>query len=124
MLKRLILLVLFLVAVAMAVPSTRQQIQDNVFTPISDDIGRRLVPRRLRVMADQLEVRVGRGEGLPQSFESWLRSYYSGPETDPWDNPWYLVEQRSRYIVGSMGPDGRQGTDDDLTESRDFPRRR
>ena len=124
MIKRLILLVFAVFAVAMAVPSSRQQIQDNVFTPITDDIGRRLVPRRLRAMADQLDVRVGRGEGLPQSFESWLRSYYSGPEVDPWGNPWYLAPARSTYTVGSTGPDGQRGTGDDLTETRSFPRRR
>jgi hypothetical protein len=124
MLKRLILLLFAAGAVAMAVPSSRQQIQDRVFTPITDDIGRRIVPRRLRAMADQLDVRLGRGEGLPQSFESWLRVYYTGPETDPWDNPWYLTPARSTYTVGSMGPDGQQGNDDDLTETRDLPRRR
>ena len=124
MIKKLILLLLAAFAVAMAVPSSRQRIQDNVFTPITDEIGRRLVPRRLRAMGDQLEVRVGRGEGLPQSFESWLRSYYSGPEVDPWGNPWYLTEGRTSWTVGSMGPDGQRGTADDLTETRQVPRRR
>jgi hypothetical protein len=91
MVKRLILLVLAVFAVAMAVPSTRQQIQDNAFTPVTDEIGRRLVPRRLQVMADQLDVRLSRAEGLPGNFEGWLRRDYSGPELDPWGNAWYIA---------------------------------
>lgn len=125
MVKKLFMLVVVAVAVAMAVPSTRQQIQDRVFTPITDDIGNRLVPRRLRAMGDQLDVRVQRGERLPDPnvFEGWLRRDYTGPETDPWGNAWYLTIGRSSYTVGSMGPDRERGTDDDLTESRSTTRR-
>jgi hypothetical protein len=123
MIKRLILLVFAAFAVAMAVPSSRQRIQDDVFTPIKDDIGARLVPRRLRVMADQLDVRLGRAEGLPDNFEGWLRRDYSGPETDPWGRSWYLIQGRSSYTVGSLGPDGDRGTEDDITEVRSTTRR-
>jgi hypothetical protein len=124
MVKRLLLFVFAVFAVAMAVPSTRQQIQDNAFTPVKDAIGTRLVPRRLDVMADQLDVRLGRAEGLPDNFEGWIRRDYSGPETDPWGNPWYLSQGRSSYTVGSMGPDGQQGTEDDIRETRNRPRGR
>ena len=126
MVKRLLLLIVFAFAVAMAVPRSRQQIQDNVFTPIRDDIGTRLVPRRLRAMADQLDVRLGRGERLPEqgAFEVWLRRDFSGPEIDPWGNPWFLSGGRAAYTVGSLGPDGQLGTDDDITERRDLPQRR
>ena len=118
MIKRLLLLLFAVFAVAMAVPSTRQQIQDNAFTPVRDAIGTRLVPRRLRVMADQMDVRLGRAEGLPGNFEGWIRRDYTGPELDPWGNAWYLVEGRSSYTVGSSGPDGEMGTDDDIRETR------
>jgi hypothetical protein len=118
MIKKLFMLLIAVLAVAMAVPSTRQQIQDNAFTPVMDDIGSRLAPRRLRVMADQLDVRLGRAEGLPGNFDGWLRRDYTGPEADPWGNPWYLSEGRSSYTVGSRGPDGQQGTDDDIRETR------
>jgi hypothetical protein len=124
MLKRLFLLLLACFAVAMAVPRSRQYIQDNAFTPVTDAIGNRLVPRRLRVMGDQLDVRLGRAEGLPDNFEGWLRRDYSGPETDPWGNSWYLAQGRNSYTVGSMGPDGERGTDDDITETRSTPRGR
>jgi hypothetical protein len=124
MVKRLFLLVFAAFAIAMAVPSSRQQIQDNAFTPVMDEIGDRLAPRRLRVMADQLDVRLSRAEGLPANFEGWLRRDYSGPETDPWGNPWYLIEGRSSYTVGSRGADGQQGTEDDIRETRTPARRR
>ena len=125
MVKRLFLLAAAVFAVGMAVPSTRAEIQANAFTPAKDAIGARLAPRRLRVMADQIDVRLSRGEGIPdQAFNSWVRRDYSGPETDPWDNPWYIVARRGSYTVGSTGPDGEQGSADDITETRNLPRGR
>ncbi|HSH75432.1 MAG TPA: type II secretion system protein GspG [Longimicrobiales bacterium] len=121
MVKRLFLLVLAAFAVGMAVPSTRAEIQARTFTPVMDEIGRRLAPGRLEAMANQLDVRLGRAEGLPDRFDGWIRRDYSGPETDPWGNPWFLVAARRTYTVGSMGPDGERGTDDDITETRDLP---
>lgn len=122
MIKKLLLLVLACLAVAMAVPSTRAQIQERALTPVMDAIGARLVPRRLDVMADQLDVRLSRAERLPvDNFEAWLRRDFSGSDVDPWGNAWFLQVGRRAYTVGSKGPDGQQGTEDDITESRDLP---
>lgn len=121
MIKRLLLLALAALAVGMAVPRWRARIQAKTIIPVRDAIGARLAPGRLRAMADQLDVRLGRAEGLPSGFEGWLRRDYSGPETDPWGNAWYLQSGRRSYTVGSMGPDGEQGTDDDITETRNLP---
>jgi hypothetical protein len=119
MIKKLLLLSILVFGVAMAVPSTRARIQGGVFQPIMDSIGERLVPRRLDAMADQLDVRLSRAERLPaDNFAAWVRRDYTGPETDPWGNPWYLQVGRRDYTVGSMGPDGQQGTGDDITERR------
>ena len=123
MFKKLIMLAFVALAVGMAIPSTRQQIADS-FTPIKDEIGKRLVPRRLEVMADQLYVRLDRAEGLPDNFHGWLRRDYSGVPEDPWDNIYYLDAGRRDYTVGSMGPDGLQGTADDITVTRRYPDRR
>jgi hypothetical protein len=120
MIKRLILLALAALAVAMAVPSSRDWLGDQV-RPVKDRIGASLVPRRVTAMADQLDVRLGRGEGLPAGFEGWLRRDYTGSEFDPWDNLYYLQASRRSYRVGSMGPDGLQGTDDDIYEERRLP---
>lgn len=123
MIKKLVLFLFALLAVAMAVPRSRAEIQNRAIKPVLDNIGGRIAPGRLRAMADQLDVRLGRGEGLPTVFEGWLRRDYSGPELDPWDRPWYITTGRGNYTVGSMGPDGVQGTTDDITETRSLPNR-
>lgn len=121
MIKKLFMLLLAALAVGMAIPSTRAQIQATAITPVHDAIANRLAPGRLEAMADQLDVRLGRAEGLPQNFEGWLRRDYSGPELDPWDRPWFVQASRRSYTVGSMGPDGQQGTEDDITVTRELP---
>ena len=120
MVKRLIMLAFVVLAVAMAVPSWRAGIVESLM-PIKHAVGNRLVPRRLDVMANQLDVRLNRGEGLPGNFEGWLRRDYSGSQFDPWDNEYYIEATRRDYTVGSMGPDAQQGTDDDITVTRRFP---
>jgi hypothetical protein len=117
MVKKLIMIAFTLLAIGMAVPSTREQIGDSV-TPIKDWIGYKLVPRRLEVMADQLDVRLERAEGLPTNFEGWLRRDYSGSMEDPWGRQYYLIAGRREYTVGTMGPDGEVGTPDDYTVTR------
>jgi len=118
--KRLIMFAFVVLAVGMAVPSWRARIVETLM-PIKHAVGNRLVPRRLDVMANQLDVRLNRGEGLPGNFEGWLRRDYSGSQFDPWDNEYYIEATRRDYTVGSMGPDARQGTDDDITVTRRFP---
>lgn len=120
MVKRLILLAFAALAVAMAVPTTRDRIVDQL-RPIKDRVGASLVPRRVNAMADQLDVRLGRGEGLPERFDGWLRRDYTGSEFDPWDNVYYLQTSRRSYRVGSAGPDGVQGSEDDIFEERPLP---
>lgn len=123
MVKKLMMLAFLALAVGMAVPTTREMIADSV-RPLKDEVGARLVPRRLDAMADQLDVRLGRGEGLPQVFEGWLRRDYSGAPEDPWGNLYYVQTGRRDYTVGSMGPDAVEGTADDITETRRYPGQR
>ena len=123
MIKKLFLLALGVFAVGMAVPSTRAEIQSRAVTPVFDAIGERLAPGRLEAMANQLDVRLGRGEGLPSGFDGWLRRDYAGREIDPWGNPWFLQTGRRDYTVGSVGADGERGTEDDIEVTRDLPNR-
>jgi hypothetical protein len=120
MVKKIITLAAVALAIACAIPSTRARIVDQL-RPIKDKVASSLVPRRVDAMADQLDVRLGRGEGLPEGFEGWLRRDYTGSELDPWDRLYYLTSNRRSYRVGSMGPDGVQGSEDDIYEERMLP---
>jgi hypothetical protein len=120
MVKRLIIFAFVALAVGMAVPSFRARIVDTLM-PIKHAIGNSLVPRRLDVMANQIDVRLNRGEGFPVDFQGWLRRDYSGSQFDPWDNLYYIETTRRDYTVGSMGADEEQGTEDDLTVTRRLP---
>jgi hypothetical protein len=119
MIKKLVVLCIVVFAVAMAIPSTRAQFRERAITPVMDRIGASLVPRRLDAMADQLDVRLSRAERLPaDNFAAWVRRDYTGPEKDPWGNDWYLQVGRRDYTVGTKGPDGQLGTEDDIIERR------
>lgn len=120
MFKKVLMFAFLALAVGMAIPTTRAEIA-SWGVPITDGIGERLVPRRIEVMADMLDVRLSRAEGLPENFEGWLRRDYTSSPTDPWDNMYYLTRGRRDYTVGSMGPDGIQGNDDDISITRPMP---
>lgn len=109
-------------ALAMGIPRTRAMI-DARTAPIINGVKARFVPARLDAMADQLEVRVGRGEGFPGNFEGWLRRDFTSSEFDPWGNLYFLQVGRSDFTVGSMGPDGLPKTPDDITLRRRLQRR-
>lgn len=117
MFGKLFVLVVVLLGIGMAVPSTREMMVEKA-TPVLDDFRARLVPRRLEAMADQLEARIGRGESFPANWEGWLQRDYSGVPEDPWGNIYYLDTRRTSFTVGSNGPDGNPNTEDDITVER------
>ena len=118
---KLVMMLFVLLAVGMAVPSTRAEIEARAIQPVKDNIGARIVPGRLEAMASQLNVRLGRAEPLPGNFVGWLRRDFSSSEMDPWGNIYFLEAGRRAYTVGSMGPDGIQGTEDDITVVTPMP---
>lgn len=117
MMGKLILLVIAVLGIGMAVPSTRAKMA-GAAAPLVNKVKAKLVPARLEAMADQLAVRVNRGQGYPDHWENWLRSDYSGVPEDPWGNVYYLAQDRSGFTVGSNGPDGVARTPDDITVRR------
>jgi hypothetical protein len=119
MLGKIILVLILALGIALAVPSTRATLMEKA-APVMNGFKAKLVPGRLKAMADQLEVRVMRGEGYPSSWESWLDRDFTGEPTDPWGNMYYLQTGRSGFTVGSKGPDGVQGNEDDLKVTRDL----
>ena len=121
MIKKVLLLAFIALVIAMAVPSSRAKLRQDVYKPIIDNVNARLVPGRLNAMADQLDVRLGQAEGFPANFEGWLRRDYTGVPEDPWGNVYYLEVGRRDYTVGSAAGDGEQGTEDDITVTRRLP---
>src|SRR5688572_19622406 len=120
---KVILFILLVFGIATAVPKSRARMAEAA-KPQIDKVKAKLVPRRLEAMADQLDVRLQRGDDFPQQFEAWLRRDFSGAEVDPWENFYYSEQQRGGYRVGSMGPDGKKGTPDDIVVDRQRARRR
>jgi hypothetical protein len=107
-----------LLIVVLAIPQTRVRLFEAV-SPITDRVKVGMLPRGLEGMADQLEIRLRTQGPLTAGFTQWLRSGYSGSSIDPWGNVFYVkMGRRSGFIVGSMGPDGEQDTEDDVTASR------
>jgi hypothetical protein len=117
MIKKLFYFAVLVLGVMMAVPAGRVKMADTV-RPFLDRAKVKMVPSRLQAMADQLAVRVGRGEGYPNNWPGWLERDYSGVPEDPWGNVYYLKQNRNGFVVGSNGPDGLPGSADDLTLER------
>ena len=122
MLGKIFLVIVVVLGIAMAVPSTRTTLVEKA-SPILNGVKAKLVPNRLEAMADQLAVRVNRGEGFPSSWESWLQRDFSGDPKDPWGNLYYLQSGRRAFTVGSAGPDGVQGNEDDIKVTRNLTER-
>lgn len=52
---------------------------------------------------------------LPASLEEFSQMFST---KDPWGHPYKLVTEDSRFYVLSFGPDGREGTSDDVRSDR------
>jgi hypothetical protein len=121
LIRKLFTLLILLFAVGMAIPKTRAQMVDAA-RPLMDKFRLKLVPSRLDAMADQLEVRVKRGEPYPGNWEGWLRRDYSGVPQDPWGNVYWLKHDKRGFVVGTAGPDGIPHNGDDVTVERRLSR--
>lgn len=117
MVGKLILVLLVVLGIGMAVPSTRARMEEAA-APVMNGFKAKLVPRRLEAMADQLQTRLQRGEGLPTYWEPWLDREFTGAAEDPWGNIYYLQGGRGSFTVGSKGPDGQENTADDIKVTR------
>lgn len=118
---KIILLIIVVLGVGMAIPSTRATMLEKA-APVMNGFKSKVVPGRLEAMADQLEVRVNRGEGFPNNWEGWLERDFSSVPQDPWGNYYYLQQSRGSFTVGSMGPDGIQNNEDDIQLTRRLAR--
>lgn len=114
---KLIFIIIVLLGAGMAFPTTRAMMETKA-APVIDGVKAKVVPGRLEAMADQLEARVGRGEKFPNNWPGWLERDYSSSAQDPWGNLYFLEIGRNDFTVGSAGPDGQEGTPDDIKLTR------
>jgi general secretion pathway protein G len=124
MIELLLVLVILGVLAAIVVPKFAGRSEQAKVTAAKTDIG------RLEVALDAFEIDNGRfptsQEGLrvlferPSDGQSWRGPYIKrGIPRDPWSNE-YIYEYPGRYNENgydlySMGPDMRQGSEDDVT---------
>ena len=52
---------------------------------------------------------------LPDSLDQFSNMFST---MDPWGHPYKLVKEDTRFYVVSFGPDGREGTADDVRSDR------
>ena len=131
MIGKLIVL-LAVVAALWAIPATRGRMVD-LATPVLEKLGptgqRLLVPaHRWAARHDLDELLVGmkrdalEGRRPPdaQSFAAYARRQLEEEPIDPWGEAYWLARDGRQVTVGSSGPDGRRGSEDDITKSADF----
>ena len=118
---KLIMILILALAIGMSVPKTRAMIEGEV-KPVVDRYKVKITRSRLKAMADELAVQVNRGEGYPPNWPAWLEMDFSGDPMDEWGHQYYMTHTTEGFTVGSDGPDGMQGTADDIRVRRDLGR--
>lgn len=100
--------------VAMAVPQSRARILDAV--PLLGEYDRRHSARRaLKAIAVELQLAEARTGAYPrpEEFARWLEQ--AGEDVlDPWGSTYYLEVFADSFVVGSLGPDSRWRSEDDV----------
>lgn len=112
--KKVILALVVLAAVAFLEPRTRAQIMSAI-PFLSEASNQRTATRALQQVAayvQSMEAQTGR---YPQSdgFPDWLAQTDLGTQ-DPWGSEYYLEVFPDSFVVGSAGPDSRRRTPDDI----------
>ncbi|HEX9886224.1 MAG TPA: hypothetical protein VGA70_07035 [Longimicrobiales bacterium] len=120
--KKLIWFAIFALGVAMVVPASRTRIMTTL-EPHLGAAGQIATRTTLGRLADDLEAAAGAAwpGGLPEQgdFNEWLIRQKGSTLQDQWGGDiWYQLT-RSSFTVGSNGPDGTRGSEDDLTVTRE-----
>lgn len=133
--KRLILLLLIFAGASATIPELREQVEPRVL-PVWDYGLRQIEPTMRRALepayrwSAENEARSiarslrQRSLGLqplpsPRDLQSFIeKNRLAGQDgLDPWGSQYYLIARRDSIIVGSPGPDGQRGTEDDIQVS-------
>lgn len=75
----------------------------------------------MKFILDQISLARTEGKEIPdeRTFQRWMtkRLLTKNNGKDPWNHPYYLIRVGSQLTVGSVGKDGKRGTEDDIRES-------
>lgn len=107
--------------------------EDDVYIKVTEfpeerdpDTGQVFMPRdvneawyQVGFLAMQVKLYITKNGVPPPSIWEVYESGMRGSPLDPWNSPYVLVNESSLKVVASRGPDGIQGTEDDITVSWD-----
>lgn len=116
---KIILMLLVGLAAALYFPRSRAVVMEYA-APVLNPAFRLATKAEMEKLSRDLrnyERETGR---LPEArqFSGWLEGRYAGDATrDSWGNTYILIVRPRAFDIVSMGPDGRQGTSDDLVET-------
>jgi hypothetical protein len=118
---KLIVILLVALGAAFYFPSSRAVLLDKA-GPLLNPAFRLATKAELEKVSRDLETYERETNRLPppREFTAWLEDRHAGDAThDSWGNSYVLVVRSNAFDVISLGPDGRQGTRDDLVNTRD-----
>ncbi len=112
--KKLLLCVIAVACVAMLVPQTRARILTAI-GPLDEYNRRHTARRALKGIAVDVQREQARTRAYPRpdGFARWLEESGESP-VDPWGSAYYLEIFPDSFVVGSLGPDSRWRSEDDI----------
>jgi hypothetical protein len=117
---KIILMILVALAAALYFPQSRSVVVEYA-GPLLNPAFRMATSAEMEKISRDLQTYERETGRLPEprAFGTWLEGRYAGDVTrDSWGNTYILVVRNRAFDVVSMGPDGRQGTSDDIVETR------
>ncbi|NIN71603.1 MAG: hypothetical protein GTO46_06665 [Gemmatimonadetes bacterium] len=112
--KKFILLLIAVAAIAFLEPRSRAHIMSAV-PFLSDANNQRTATRALEQIAAYVQATATQSGRYPltETFPNWLMQAELSAE-DPWGSAYYLEVFPDSFVVGSPGPDSRRRTPDDI----------
>jgi hypothetical protein len=131
---KIVLVVAVLLGIAWSYAPTRQQIAVRLVQvaeklgPVGDvvlnPVRKYSTQSEVGFIVDQIRMARLEGRQMPgeRTFAGWLKqrvkTKWKG--VDAWGFPYYLTQKQMQFTVGSVGPDGKRGTGDDIRETVQF----
>jgi hypothetical protein len=116
---------------AWSIPPARERTWDPALTrlepvgewlamPVRRGLTRHQTKQLVRIIKSDRDQ--GRPVPDPHTFEAWLDRRFKdiSTRTDSWGRKYYLEREAGTITVGSRGPSGERGTDDDIRTTEPF----